>query len=54
MSVWLAHRAALGYCGDVRKAVLACMPLTALMMAYTAISLQIIAEPMVRFVPGPG
>jgi len=51
MSVWLAHRASLNFCRDTRTAILACMPLTALMMAYTAISLQIIAEPMVRFIP---
>ena len=51
MSVWLAHRASLNLCHDTRTAILACMPLTALMMAYTAISLQIIAEPMVRFIP---
>jgi hypothetical protein len=49
MSVWLAHRVALREFGASRKAVIASIPLTTLMVAYTAISLSVIAEPLVQF-----
>ena len=49
ISVWLAHRVALRNYATQRTAVIASMPLTALMVAYTAISLSVIAEPMVTF-----
>jgi hypothetical protein len=51
VSVWLAHRVALRTLGSRGRAVLACVPLTALMLAYTAVSLYIIAEPMTKFSP---
>ena len=49
MAVWLAHQVALRRCKDPLKAALASIPLTILMVAYTAISLLVIAEPMVKF-----
>ncbi len=49
IAVWLAHRVALRECGAPGRAVLASVPLTALMVVYTAISLSVIAEPMVTF-----
>jgi hypothetical protein len=49
ISVWLAHRVALRNYATPRTAVIASIPLTALMVAYTAISLSVIAEPMVTF-----
>ena len=49
ISIWLAHRVALREFGAQRHAVIASIPLTALMVIYTAISLSIIAEPMVKF-----
>jgi hypothetical protein len=49
ISIWLAHRVALREFGASRKAVTASMPLTVLMVAYTAISLSVIAEPLVQF-----
>ena len=49
LSVWLTHRIAYRLTGSHRGAVRACVPLTVLMLAYTAISLAIIAEPMVKF-----
>jgi len=49
ISIWLAHRAALREFGASRKAVTASIPLTVLMVAYTAISLSVIAEPLVQF-----
>jgi hypothetical protein len=49
ISIWLAHRVALREVGTRAAATFACIPLTALMLIYTAISLAIIAEPMVRF-----
>ncbi len=52
-AVWLAHRVALAMLGASRTAALACVPLTVLMVAYTALSLSVIAEPMVRFDPPP-
>jgi hypothetical protein len=48
-SIWLAHRVALREFGTPRKAVIGTIPLTALMLAYTAISLSVIAEPIVKF-----
>ena len=49
ISIWLAHRVALRELGTPGKAVTACIPLTVVMLIYTAISLSIIAEPMVKF-----
>ena len=49
VSIWLAHRVALREFGAARAAVIASLPLTVLMVAYTAISLSVIAEPMVKF-----
>lgn len=51
-SVWLAHHVALREHETPRRAVLACVPLTVLMLFYTAVSLTIIAEPMVKFDTG--
>ena len=49
ISVWLAHRVALREFATPRRAVIASIPLTMLMVIYTAISLSVIAEPMVKF-----
>jgi len=49
ISIWLAHRLALREFGTRRRAALATVPLTLLMVAYTIISLSVIAEPMVKF-----
>jgi hypothetical protein len=49
ISVWLAHRVALREYGTPRRTVIASIPLTLLMIAYTAISLSVIAEPLVQF-----
>jgi hypothetical protein len=49
ISIWLAHRVALRELGSVRRALVASIPLTVLMLGYTAVSLTIIAEPMVKF-----
>ena len=49
MAVWLAHRVAVHATSTPRAAAQASLPLTLLMMVYTAISLLVIAEPMVRF-----
>lgn len=49
IAVWLAHRVALGIFGGARRAVLTTLPLTAAMLVYTAISLAVLAEPMVKF-----
>jgi hypothetical protein len=49
ISVWLAHRVALRNYASPRKAVIASVPLTVLMVGYTVISLSVIAEPMVTF-----
>ena len=49
IAVWLAHRVMLREVVTPRRAALASIPLTVLMVAYTAISLLAIAEPMVVF-----
>jgi len=49
IAVWLAHRVALREYGSPRRAVIASIPLTLLMIVYTAISLSVIAEPLVQF-----
>ena len=55
IAVWLAHRVALRDAASPRQAAIASLPLTVLMIAYTAISLSVIAEPMVTFEPAaPG
>ncbi|MDH5535641.1 MAG: hypothetical protein OEZ08_08755 [Betaproteobacteria bacterium] len=51
ISVWLAHRIALREFGAPGAAVLASVPLTILMVVYTAVSLAIMAEPLVQFAP---
>jgi hypothetical protein len=51
MSIWLAHRIALTLRLSASRTALAMVPLTALMIAYTAISLTVIAEPMVSYTP---
>jgi hypothetical protein len=53
IAVWLAHRVALREFAAPRRAAMACAPLTVLMVAYTAVSLSVIAEPMVKFAPEP-
>lgn len=49
VSIWLAHRVALREFGSPRRALLASLPLTALMVCFTILSLSVIAEPMVKF-----
>ena len=49
VAVWLAHRLALAKLGSPRRAALASLVMTVLMVGYTAVSLAIIAEPMVKF-----
>lgn len=49
ISVWLAHRIALREFGVPGTAVKASVPLTVLMIVYTAVSLAIMAEPLVQF-----
>ena len=50
-SIWLAHRIALTLHLSATRTALATTPLTVLMVAYTAISLTVIAEPMVNYTP---
>jgi hypothetical protein len=55
VAVWLAHRVALAEWPTARGAVLASAPLTIVMVAYTAVSLTVIAEPLTRYrTPDPG
>ena len=49
ISVWLAHRIALRKWSPPRSALRASLPLTALMVVYTTLSLWVIADPLVRF-----
>lgn len=49
IAVWLAHRLALREFAATGRARLASAPLTVLMVLYTAISLSVIAEPLVKF-----
>ena len=51
VSIWLAHRIALREFGAPRRATLATVPLTLLMVVYTVTSLSVIAEPMIVFNP---
>ena len=51
MSIWLSHRIALGLRYSPMQTALFTLPLTVLMLGYTAVSLIIIAEPMVSFSP---
>ena len=46
ISVWLAHRVALREWSPPRMALRASLPLTALMVLYTALSLWVIADPL--------
>jgi hypothetical protein len=48
VSIWLSHRVALRQGLSPRHTAVATLPLTLLMVAYTAISLIVIAEPMVN------
>lgn len=55
IAVWLAHVIALRTARSRAHAIRALIPLTVLMVAYTGLSLSILAEPMVRFrTPDPG
>lgn len=55
ISIWLAHRLALREFRTPREAVIASVPLTVLMVIYTAVSLLVMAEPLVQFTPAaPG
>jgi hypothetical protein len=54
ISIWLAHRLALREFRTPREAVIASIPLTVLMMTYTAISLMVMAEPLVQFTQPAG
>jgi hypothetical protein len=49
LSIWLVHRVMLRLVPAPRRAVLASLPLTLLMVGYTALSLWVIADPLVRF-----
>lgn len=49
ISIWLAHRLALREFRTSRQSVIASIPLTVLMVVYTAISLRVMAEPLVQF-----
>jgi hypothetical protein len=51
VSIWLSHRVALRQGLPARRTAVATLPLTLLMMTYTAISLLVIAEPMVTPAP---
>ena len=51
IAIWLAHRLMLQPVPAPWKAVAASLPLTALMVGYTAVSLWVIADPLVRFNP---
>ncbi len=53
VSIWLAHRLALGLRLSSWRTALAMVPLTCLMLAYTAVSLVVIAEPMAVYSPAP-
>lgn len=48
ISIWLAHRLALLEFRTSRQAVIASVPMTILMMTYTAVSLLVIADPLVQ------
>jgi hypothetical protein len=51
VSIWLSHRVALRQGLSPHRTTVATLPFTLLMMAYTAISLMVIAEPMVKSTP---
>jgi hypothetical protein len=48
ISIWLSHRVALRYCQAPVRTSLSTLPLTLLMVFYTAVSLLVIAEPMLQ------
>lgn len=54
VSIWLAHRLALREFRTPRQAVIASIPLTVLMVIYTATSLLVMAEPLVQFTQPAG
>jgi hypothetical protein len=47
IAVWLAHMTALQACGDGRRALVSQIPMLALMIGYTMLSLWILAQPIV-------
>jgi len=49
VSIWLAHRIALREFSTSHRSAMASIPLTILMVIYTAISLLIMSEPLVQF-----
>jgi hypothetical protein len=51
LSIWWSHRLALTLGLSAKRTALVTAPLAALMIAYTAISLTVIAEPMVSYTP---
>jgi hypothetical protein len=51
ISIWRAHRLALSMGMSGRKTAMATLPLTLLMVVYTAISLMVLAAPMVNDAP---
>ena len=53
VAIWLAHRLALSLRLSPWRTALALAPLTCLMLAYTAVSLVVIAEPMAVYSPTP-
>jgi len=48
IAVWLAHQTALRTCDDRKKALVSQIPMTVLMVAYTMLSLWILAQPIVE------
>jgi hypothetical protein len=53
VSVYLAHVAADRLLANRGRALRALVPMTILMVIYTVVSLQILAEPLVRYSPPP-
>jgi hypothetical protein len=49
IAIWLAHRVALREFGGGGRTVAASIPLTALMVVYTVVSLLVIADPLVQY-----
>ena len=48
VAVWLAHIIALRVCDDRKKALVSQVPMVALMIGYTMLSLWILAQPVVE------
>jgi len=49
LSIWLGHRETLAHAPNRRAAIAASVPLTVLMVGYTALSLLILADPLTRY-----